>query len=322
VQRIKINGEVYQIRPSLIMPYHKIKTEDAEKGLYMYHSGASFEAVSNNYGKDAMFWYRLFISLGKYSIVGTTVKSKVNLPLNLLADEKHTWLNGEKQYIATTVSKGCFLGSELSDSPSEKGLTQAYKIFKQEVEEIAPEYSPISVNTDGWDATRKSWKNNYPKIILIQCILHTILKYRRDKDLTDEMWNCYDSENEFKFFCNVKKLQEKYGIKVEGFCSLEYEFSKYYHVKEGYRTSNMLDRIMRYQDKFLFNSSYLHGDKESANLFVRAISIMWNFHPYGKRTKRHSPFADLNGFVYHQSWLQNFLIATSLVNFYPANNKI
>ncbi len=128
------------------MPYHTIKTEEAEKGLFMYHSGASFDEIVHNHGKNAMFWYRLFISLGKYSIVATTVKSKDKLPDNLLADEKHTWLKGVKQYLASTVSGGCLLGSELSDSASEKGLTKAYKVFKDEAKEINPDYVVKSDN--------------------------------------------------------------------------------------------------------------------------------------------------------------------------------
>jgi hypothetical protein len=45
--------------------------------------------------------------------------------------------------------------------------------------------------------------------------------------------------------------------------------------------------------------------------------LQWNFHPYGKRLReeepgRISPFHDLNGFVYHQNWLHNLLIASSM----------
>jgi hypothetical protein len=47
------------------------------------------------------------------------------------------------------------------------------------------------------------------------------------------------------------------------------------------------------------------------------MALQWNFHPYGMRlrdqeSERISPFHDLNGFVYHQNWLHNLLIASSI----------
>lgn len=47
------------------------------------------------------------------------------------------------------------------------------------------------------------------------------------------------------------------------------------------------------------------------------MALPWNFHPYGSRTKfkhpsRSSPFKDLNGFQYHDNWLRNLLIASSM----------
>ncbi len=71
---------------------------------------------------------------------------------------------------------------------------------------------------------------------------------------------------------------------------------------------------------------YLHGTHESARLALRAMALpglriagagLWNFHPYGARTcqsapQRLSPFHDLNGFQYHDNWLQNLLVAASL----------
>jgi hypothetical protein len=47
------------------------------------------------------------------------------------------------------------------------------------------------------------------------------------------------------------------------------------------------------------------------------MALIWNFHPYGARTRsidssRHSPFVDLNGWSYHENWLHNLLIASSM----------
>jgi len=46
-------------------------------------------------------------------------------------------------------------------------------------------------------------------------------------------------------------------------------------------------------------------------------ALLWNFHPYSASLRRRdatrrSPFADLNGFQYHDNWYHNLLIAASL----------
>jgi hypothetical protein len=55
----------------------------------------------------------------------------------------------------------------------------------------------------------------------------------------------------------------------------------------------------------------------SANQAVRAMALIWNFHPYCEKVQSRppysrSPFQDLNGFCYHEHWLRNLMIAASL----------
>jgi len=61
---------------------------------------------------------------------------------------------------------------------------------------------------------------------------------------------------------------------------------------------------------------YFHGSEAAARLYLRAVVLIWNFHPYGKRTTATAPercsFKDLNGFEYHDNWLRNLLIAGSM----------
>jgi hypothetical protein len=58
-----------------------------------------------------MFWYRAEVALGRPSLVGTTIKCPEKLPEHLLAEEKHTWLEGHKRYLSTTVAGGCLRGA-------------------------------------------------------------------------------------------------------------------------------------------------------------------------------------------------------------------
>jgi len=62
------------------------------------------------------------------------VKDPAQLPEDILADEKHTYLNGEKAYIATTVADDCVLGASVSLSADATGLTEAYGHFKTEAQ--------------------------------------------------------------------------------------------------------------------------------------------------------------------------------------------
>ena len=106
-----------------------------------------------------MYWYRASLALGRTSLVGTTVKDGEAIPPQLLADEKHTWWQGEKVYVATTIADGCLLGGELSVTAGTEDLQAAYGVFAQEARELNPDYQPQTVNTDGWEATQKAWKN-------------------------------------------------------------------------------------------------------------------------------------------------------------------
>ena len=86
---------------------------------------------------------------------------------------------------------------------------------------------------------------------------------------------------------------------------------------QAYRTSNLVDRLIHYQDRILDMMQYFHGTFDAAIQGARAMVLIWNFHPYCRRTldgKDHpiSPFEQLNGFCYRQHWLRNFLIASSL----------
>ena len=77
-----------------------------------------FWALTELYGRSPMYWYRLERSLGRFSVVGTTVQAADHLPRHLVADEKHTTLiqkKTRKVYLATTVGGGCCLGIALAE---------------------------------------------------------------------------------------------------------------------------------------------------------------------------------------------------------------
>jgi len=95
-RRILIKGITYTIKPSCLMPYLSGFTNEVEKGLYFRKFNVPYEALAYAFGHDAMYWYRLETQLGRYELVGSTIKESKQLPEHLLADEKHTRIRGEK----------------------------------------------------------------------------------------------------------------------------------------------------------------------------------------------------------------------------------
>jgi hypothetical protein len=333
MRRIKLSdGQAYQIRPSFMMPRLIARTEEVEKALFLCRWGVPFWALSYAFGRNDMFWYRAYISIGRNSIVGTTVKDPERMPKHILADEKHTRFNGEKAYVATTVAQECILGVGLADNAGTEALTKSYAHFKEEAQNLKPGYQPDTMNTDGWEHTQKALKELFPDATLILCFLHAYLKIRdcckRHKDLlrsiSEKVWNIYHAQNVSQFSQRIRRFRQWAGsipidtvkTKVLGLCDKAPEFKKAFSHPQAYRTSNGLDRLMNYQDRILYSIQYFHGYRTSALLYLRSMALVWNFHPYATRGRQEglgaSPFEELNGFQYHPNWLQNMLVAASL----------
>jgi len=294
----------------------------------------SFDDLTHVFGKNSSFWYRASLSLGRPSIVGSTVKSKDKLPKHIVADEKHTRLRGDKVYVATTVANRCILGASVVSSPSADALEAGYGDFAAEAREVDPTYSPETVCADGWEATWNAWWRLFPTITVLLCFLHSAIKIRdcrsgdhalRFETLT-KVWEAFRAETKRAFSQRIRRLRQWASANLPGgrlreavvkLCGKREFFAMAYDFDRPYRTSNAVDRLMNHQDRLLYAMRYFHGDLASARLSVRAMATLWNFHPYGARLRppdgaRRSPFADVNGFEYHDNWLHNFLIASSL----------
>lgn len=332
--RLIATGQLYQVRPSFLMPYMTARTGMVERGLYLRQWGVPFDALAYLFGRDAMFWYRAEVALGRPSLVGTTIKCPEKLPEHLLADEKHTWLEGHKRYLSTTVAGGCLLGASVTPSASTEALEAAYGEFADEARALNPAYSPKTVCTDGWEATQNAWQRLFPGICIILCFLHAVLKIGERCvrslalriSLVDKAWSVYEAVTRAQFSQRLRRFRE-WGLKhvtegplrdaVLSLCDKGPRFACTYSHPGAHRTSNAVDRLMNYQDRRLYAMGYFHGTLESARLAVRAMALLWNFHPYGTRIRRdfparRSPFHDLNGFQYHDNWLHNLLIASSM----------
>jgi len=333
IRRVKLsNGVRYQIRPAFALPMMVGYVEDVQAGLFLRKFGVPYWALAKVFGRNATFWYRLETSLGRNNIVGTTVKT-VPIPVHLLADEHHEKINGEKAYIATTVAEGVILGAEVSSSASRDDLQKAYGIFKAEAQEIDPEYAPSTVNTDGWGGTIGAWAALFVGVTLIRCFLHAWLKIReRSKNLKEKffeigerVWEVYYSETKRVMGQRIRRLRDWATknlssvvlAKVLDLCDKKAEWSLQHDHPDGHATSNMLDRLMRSQNKYFDRGQHFHGSLKSANLRSRAWAILHNYWPWSPASVAANggascPAERLNGKRYSDCWLTNLLVATTL----------
>jgi hypothetical protein len=322
---------VFTIASSAVLPYMTGYTDDVEKALFLRRFGVPCWGLTYVFGRDDSYWYRLSASFGRYDLVDTTVKAPDRLPEHLLADEKHVRFHGEKAYIATTVGADCVLGASVALAADEASLRQAYGHFKSEAQGVAAQYTPQTVNTDGWSATQQAWQALFPLIVIIECFLHAFLKIRnRCRRLpetfaliVEQVWNIYHAADAHDFRQQVRAFQTWARQTVTGtaleaiekLCAKTETFVRAFDHPGAYRTSNMVDRHMDPLARWIASARHFHGHWSSAEKQVRAWALLHNFWPYCPRAQIsqdfYSPVHQLNGTLYHDNWLHNLLIATS-----------
>jgi hypothetical protein len=162
--KLKASGAVFTLRPSFILPYCIARTAEVENALFLRQWGVPFWALAQVFGRNAMFWYRAWLSFGRPNLVGTTVKHAATMPQDVVADEKITWRAGEEVVIPTTVGGGCVLGISVAEQATSASLQEAYGEFKAEATAVFPAYQARSVCTDGFAATRDAWRQLFPQL--------------------------------------------------------------------------------------------------------------------------------------------------------------
>ncbi len=329
--KLKASGAVFTLRPSLLLPYCIGRTAEVEPALCLRHWGVPFWALAEVFGRNAMFWYRAWLSFGRLNLVGTTVKRTERMPQDLVADEKITWLAGEEVVVPTTVGGGCVLGISVATTATSARLQEAYGEFVAEATAVFPDYQVRSVCTDGVQATRDAWRPLVPHLTLVLCFLHSILKLTERcrgalrHQVLERAWFVYQAATKGQFSQRLRRLAQWGRTTLDGSVAQmiaklahhQVDFTPAYDCPQAARTTNAVDRIHNHLDRTLYAMRYCHGQKAGARMAVRAWAALWNFHPYGPRLRqaqpaRSSPFADLNGFHYHANWLHNLLVASSI----------
>lgn len=339
---LKSTNISYSVRPSYLMPYMVGKTQEIKTALFLRQFAVPFWALVTICGRNKMYWYRIVVSIGRNSIVGSLCRKESQIPKHLCVDEKHSKLKRNKVYIPMTAAKECLFGISITENADELSLEDGYSDFKTEAISHYKKYSPETVNTDGWLATGLAWKNLFKPICVILCILHVYIKIRdRFKhkgsifvEVSERLWNAFRALNRKSFSQRIRRLHEwthentqsgdivKQDPLLNRITTLRKNLKSYSHAylfPGSYRTSTHVDRTMRRLDRYLFNMQYFRGSLTSAYLHLRAWAVLHNFWPFSPDTVESSGFlhrADrFNRFHYHDCWLQNLLISSSLRGF-------
>jgi hypothetical protein len=333
LRRIELrNGVAYTVRPSFVMPYLTGKVADVETALFFRRFGVPYWALARVFGRDAMYWYRLECGLGRFSVVGTTVRQAA-LPSHLLADEHHERCQGAKVYVATTVAAGCCLAAEVADAADAPALTEAYRVFQEEARDVEPGYTPQTVSTDGWKSTQMAWQQLFPMVTLVLCYLHAWLKIRdrakhlgpRFEELSAKVWHAFHALSARGLRQRLKALRTWAGRHLSGevrdytrdLCDKREQWAQAYAYPGCHRTSNQLERLMRVMYRYFFRGQHFHGSRRACTLRSRGWALLHNFTPWHPATTKRNagwrcPAERLNQHRYHDQWLENLLISGSL----------
>lgn len=333
----KDRSVLYDIQPNFVMPYMSAYSKEVSFGLLLILFGVPFWLVAYGLGKDAMYWYRLFTHLGRFNLLATTIQDATKLPKDLCIDEKISYWGNQEIFACMTVGSDCILGMGVSQKEDEASLHKAYGVFKAQAIALDPDYEPLSISSDGWAATKKAMQKLYSSAILVLCFLHSVIKIRQvaqkepqKKMLFEKVWQVYKATDATNFdnavldleqWTNENVVKESVKERVAKIVKRKEEFKTAFKVPSAMRTTNMVDRLMKPLDRFLFMKQYFHGHFHQTQLMLNAFALCLNFAPFCPRTKDkykkenltffQSRANAINGFGFDENWLQNLLSAAS-----------
>jgi hypothetical protein len=88
--------EGFTVAPAVVMPSMSGRTDEGEKALVLMRFQVPCWAIAEVCGRDPMDGYRVEQGLGRFRVVGSTVKRADRLPPDGVADAQHSGLNGQR----------------------------------------------------------------------------------------------------------------------------------------------------------------------------------------------------------------------------------
>ncbi len=145
-----------------------------------------------------------------------------------------------------------------------------------------------------------AWLALLPLVIVLRCFLHGWLSIRDRakhlggvfRTLGDKVWDAYRAENRRCLAQRLRRLRNWAKQHLTGpvldqvlkFCGRGRLCGQAYDHPHGHRTSNMLDRVMRWMNRYLDQGLHRHGSREASERHVRAWALVNNFRPWSPAT--------------------------------------
>lgn len=224
-----------------------------------------------------MSGYRLEQSLGRFRVVGTTVKSPEQWPQDLVGDAQQRWLKGARVSLATTAGHDGRWGAAVSTSASQQDVTQASGVCANEARDVDPTSEPESVNTDGWQATPGAWKALVATLTVIWCVLHAFLQVRARatkalagawKEVGENIWHAYEAPTKRACAQRLRRLKAWAQTALPesarknhtlDLCDQGAQCIRRDDHEQAHRTRNMVDQLRKCIDRACCNGQYFHG---------------------------------------------------------------
>jgi len=120
---------VFTVLPHFVLRYRRMSPDVARQALIATHGGLSLEWCATICHISPMALYRLICALGQHSLVTVLVKSRLPLPADILADEKHSRCLTDRVYLPTIVSGRVIWHLGYSESKSAAAFTESTASF-------------------------------------------------------------------------------------------------------------------------------------------------------------------------------------------------
>ncbi len=304
-RRITVDSVAYTVRPSFAMAYHTAFADDVEKALFPWKVNAPFWAMTYVFGRNNTYWHRMEQSLGRNSVVGTTVKSPGLLPENLPADEKHSRLKGEKVRVpATPSAAGAYWELPQARTPERRAWRKAAACSRRK---------PWTWTLDTWTRSeirghgRVESHHERMERPVSDDLRRLPLPARVHKDPRSDK-----QEIQRAFQNSGGQDMELLRGRFEGLLfptgAQALRTGPGGRDSGGHRTGNMIDRLMQRMDRHPGSTFCFHGSLAAAESGVRVRALVHTFATCTPWTVREhddwkSPAEWLNKTRYHENWL-------------------
>jgi hypothetical protein len=167
---------VFTVLPHFVLRYRTMRPEVPRDALLATHGGLSLAWCAVIGHISPMALSRLLCALGQHRLVTVLPRCALPLPLDILADEKHSRGLTDKVYLPTIVSGRVIWHLGSSASKSAVAFTESYGAFQRAALQHEPSYQVRGALTDGFDSTTKSMRALFPRARLGHCLRHALNK--------------------------------------------------------------------------------------------------------------------------------------------------